>query len=100
MVFGKHAEAVIFLTNMLTIQGLYALSEMCVKIPDDLAVIGFNRNVAFDLFSPKITFIKQPLERIAEHAINTLVSHIKDKNYIDKIFLEPELIIRKSSLSV
>lgn len=97
MVNEKHDEAVIFLTNMLAINGLYCLSEMNVKIPKDLAVIGFNRNVAFDLYCSKITYIKQPIEEIAEHAINTLVSRIKNSNHINKSFLEPELIIQDSS---
>lgn len=98
MVFKKKTEAIFFLTNMLAINGLYSLNEMKVKIPDDLAVIGFNRNVAFDLHHPKITFIKQPIEKIAEQAINTLVARIKNKNHINKSFLEPELIVQNSSL--
>lgn len=100
MVQEKHADAVIFLTNMLAINGLYCLNEMNVKIPDELGVIGFNRNVAFDLYCSKITYIKQPIEKIAEHAINTLVNRIKNSNYIHKSFLEPELVIQKSSLKV
>jgi LacI family transcriptional regulator len=85
---------------MLAVNGLYCLSEMNVKIPGDLAVVGFNRNVAFDLYSSKITYIKQPIENIAEHVINTLVSRIKNKNHISKSFLEPELIIQGSSLKL
>lgn len=98
MVHKKHIDAVIFLTNMLAINGLYSLNEMGVKIPNDLAVIGFNRNVAFDLHYSKITFIKQPIEKIAEQAINTLVSRIKNRNHLLKSFLEPELIVQESSL--
>ncbi|NLO71295.1 MAG: LacI family transcriptional regulator [Porphyromonadaceae bacterium] len=98
MVHEKHIDAVIFLTNMLAINGLYSLNEMGVKIPNDLAVIGFNRNVAFDLHYSKITFIKQPIEKIAEQAINTLVSRIKNRNHLLKSFLEPELIVQESSL--
>ncbi len=100
MVNEKHADAVIFLTNMLAINGLYCLNEMNVKIPDDLAVIGFNRNVAFDLYYSRITHIRQPIEQIAEHAINSLINRIKSKNYIHKSFLEPELIIQNSSLKI
>lgn len=98
MVNNKHTDAVIFLTNMLAINGLYCLNEMNIKVPDDIAVIGFSRNVAFDLYYSPITFIKQPIEQIAENAINTLVSRIKNENYIHKCFLEPELIVQKSSL--
>ncbi|MDD4589993.1 MAG: LacI family DNA-binding transcriptional regulator [Parabacteroides sp.] len=93
----KHADAVIFLTNMLTINGLYCLNEMNVKIPEDIAVIGFNRNDAFNLFHSPITYIRQPIEQIAKGAIDTLIKQIKKNNYKSKVFLEPELVIQKSS---
>lgn len=100
MIDEKSTEAVIFLTNMLAINGLFCMNEMNIRIPEDLAVVGFNRNVAFDLHYSRITYIKQPIEQIAEFAINTLVGRIKNKNYLHKSFLEPELIIQNSSIKL
>ena len=98
MTGAQHTEAVIFLTNMLTIHGLSYLSTKNVSIPHDLAVVGFNRNVVFDLYHPQITFIKQPLQKIAEGAFSTLMNHINNEPAVKKGFFEPDLIIRESSL--
>jgi len=96
----KKVEAVIFLTNMLAVTGLYCLKEMNVKIPDDLAVVGFNRNDVFNLFSPTITYIRQPLELIATQAVNILIDKINHSELEIKSmsFSEPQLIIGASSL--
>lgn len=98
MVYENHVDAVIFLTNMLAINGLFCINELGLNIPGDLAVVGFNRNVAFDLFRPTITYIRQPLELIAENAINTLINRIKNNKYINKSFFDPELIVQTSSI--
>ncbi|MDD3077766.1 MAG: LacI family DNA-binding transcriptional regulator [Paludibacter sp.] len=98
----KNADAVIFLTNMLTVAGLYSLNEMNIKIPNDIAVVGFNRNDLFNLFYSPITFIKQPLEIIATQAVNTLIEKIKNSELEIKsmVFSEPQLIIGASSKKV
>lgn len=95
----KKIDAVIFLTNMLSVNGLYCLSEMDVKIPEDIAVVGFNRNDAFNLFYSPITYIKQPLELIATQAVNILIDKIKNSELEIKsmVFSEPQLIIGKST---
>lgn len=97
LIYKEHVDAVIFLTNMLATNGLYCLNEMNVKIPDDVAVVGFNGNDAFNLFYSPITYIKQPIEQIAEKSIDILVKRIKDSNYQSKLFLDPELVIQQSS---
>ena len=96
----KKTDAVIFMTNMLSISGLYCLNELNVKIPDDLGVVGFNGNDVFDLFYSPITYVKQPVEQIAREAVNILVDKIMSNEYSKKsmVILDPELVIQKSSI--
>lgn len=91
-------DSVIFLTNMLATNGLYCLNEMHVKIPDDIAVIGFNGSDAFNLFYSPVTYVKQPIDQIAKASIDILVKRIKKSTYKLKLFLEPELVVQQSSL--
>ncbi|MDO9634187.1 MAG: LacI family DNA-binding transcriptional regulator [Paludibacter sp.] len=99
LVNKKKVEAVIFLTNMLAVTGLYCLKEMHISIPDDIAVIGFNRNDVFNLFSSTITHIRQPLELIATQAVNILVDKMNHGELEIKSlsFSEPQLIIGDST---
>ena len=100
LIHKKKVEAVIFLTNMLAVSGLYCLKEMNVKIPEDIAVVGFNRNDVFNLFSSPITYIKQPLELIGTQAVNILIDKINNSELEIKSmsFSEPQLIIGASTV--
>lgn len=98
LVHKQHVDAVMFLTNMLATNGLYCLNEMNVEIPEEIAVVGFNGNDAFNLFYSPITYVRQPIEQIAKGSIDILIKRIKKSNYKSKLFLEPELVIQKSSL--
>jgi len=95
-------EAIIFSTNMISIQGLYCLNDMNIKIPEDIAVVGFDENDVFNLFYSPITCIKQPIEQIAIEAVNILVDKMKIGEYAKKsmIILEPELVVNKSSSKI
>ena len=93
-------EAVIFSTNMLSIYGIYYFNKLKIKIPGDLAIAGFNRNDVFNLYYSPVTYIKQPVEMIANEAVNMLVKQIEDSNNTGQTIsvAEPELIVQKSSL--
>jgi LacI family transcriptional regulator len=96
------AEAVIFTTNMIAVNGIYYLSEKGIKIPDELAVVGFNRNDVFNLYYSPISYIKQPLELIANEAVNMLVEQIEKPEQSNKLMLvaEPDLVIQQSSIKI
>lgn len=96
----KDLDALFFATNYLGVHGLEALREEGVSIPEDMAVVSFDDNDLFRLYSPSITVAAQPIERIATEAIDLLLSMIDaathDKDPISRV-LEPALIKRDSS---
>jgi LacI family transcriptional regulator len=96
----KQTEAIIFITNALSVNGLHCLSQMNIKVPDNVAVVGFDQNDVFDLFYSPITYIKQPISQIAVEAVDILVDKIKNGERAKRamVILEPELIVAKSSL--
>lgn len=99
-IYKKEIDAVIFLTNMLAVTGLYCLKDMNICIPEDLAIVSFNRNDVFNLFNPTITHIRQPLELIATQSVNILVDKIRngEQKIKSMFFSEPQLIIGESSM--
>jgi DNA-binding LacI/PurR family transcriptional regulator len=51
--------------------------------------------------NPALTTIKVPLFEMGYYAADMLIRKIKgEKNYISKIILRPELILRESTISV
>ena len=73
---NQRTEAIIFATNSLTVAGLYYFQQKQIKIPDDLALIGFDGNVAFDFFYAPLTYIKQPVRAMGRKAVKILLKNI------------------------
>lgn len=93
-------DAILFATNYLAISGLEAIKQLGLSIPDDIAVIGFDDNTHFSLFSPSITAVAQPTREISEQIIQQLLASLASvdrKPEKKTIVLPTRLIIRDSS---
>lgn len=102
LVKNNHLEAVLFATNYLSINGLGATRILKIKIPDDMAVIGFDDNAHFPLFSPAITAIAQPIKELSEQVVKQLITRLngQEAQVPNKtIVLPTKLIVRESTSS-
>ena len=54
----KKADAVICATNALSVSGLVCAKKNNIRIPDDIAFIGFDGGECFDLFHSPLTYVK------------------------------------------
>lgn len=79
--------------------GLLSIAkEKGVKIPEDIAILGFDDLLVARVSSPTLTTIKQPLEKIAEAAYKMAVIQRKEIiNTPEKVVFEPELVVRQSA---
>ncbi|GAC1598012.1 MAG: substrate-binding domain-containing protein [Hymenobacter sp.] len=94
-------DAVLFATNYLGVCGLEALGRLGRRIPEQLAVISFDDNDLFRLYSPAITVVAQPVEMMAEDIISTLLTALEDPSNTGRIVqlqLAPQLVVRASSI--
>ncbi|RAV30355.1 LacI family DNA-binding transcriptional regulator [Sinomicrobium soli] len=99
LMFSKKSrpEAIFIATNSLAVSGLKYTEQLGYKVGKDIAVISFDQGEAFDFFYSPLTFIRQPLFKIAQKATEILIRQINSKKFINaRISLEGELIIRKS----
>ncbi|WP_366183137.1 LacI family DNA-binding transcriptional regulator [Flavobacterium ovatum] len=79
---------------------LQVLKEENIKVPEEIALIGFSDEPFTSLSSPSITTINQHSAQIGKLAAESFLERIKNPNSnknLKKIILEPELIIRDSS---
>ncbi len=99
LVTETKTEAIIFTTNTIAVHGLLCLNEMKLNVPNDIAVVCFDKNDAFDFFYSPITYIQQPVAEIAEEAVRIIYAKIKNEEYNKNsmVMLDPKLIIRDSS---
>ncbi|MZP55391.1 MAG: substrate-binding domain-containing protein, partial [Bacteroidales bacterium] len=66
------AEAMIFATNALSLSGLYSIQDIGIKVPEELAIVGFTGNEAFDSFYSPLTYVKQPVYEMGKEAVRVL----------------------------
>jgi LacI family transcriptional regulator len=94
-------DAIIFATDYLAINGLKAICNLKLSIPDDIAVVGFDDNKLFYLFTPSITAMAQPVEEISEEVVKQLPDALSDERESKKrrtVTLPIRPIERNSSL--
>lgn len=93
---NKKIDAVLFVTNYLAISGLKALKQIDKKIGDDFAVIAYDDHEAFELHTPRISAIQQPLEEIAEAIIKLILNRLSSKGKWpdEELIIPTRLVIR------
>jgi LacI family transcriptional regulator len=76
------------------------LQEAGVKIPDDIAVAGFNNEPISQVIRPNLTTVDYPAREIGEIAATALIDKLNNSQSINysTIVLKHSLIIRQSSL--
>lgn len=98
----KHPPTALFVSNEPMTSGvLLALKENKVKIPEEMAVIGFDDPVWAPLTEPALTTVSQPSYFMGTLACQALLKEIKGVGHSkipsEDIILKPKLIIRESS---
>lgn len=76
------------------------LNEQHIKMPEDIALVGFGNEPFTAMVSPAITSIEQHSNEIGQQAAKTFLQHVKQKSVtqtLNKIILNAELVIRDSS---
>lgn len=93
------ADAILFSTSKLGLNGIECISALGLKIPDDIAVVSFDNADAYKICVSPVTVVAQPLQEIGKKAVNILLDKIHSPDDIPKFqqyTLKTEFIIRKS----
>jgi LacI family transcriptional regulator len=92
------APTAIFACNDLMAMGvLRAATEMGIRVPDDLALVGYDDIELASYTNPPLTTIKQPKVEMGLATLNILLSRIKDKQSAPQRALLPiSLVVRGS----
>lgn len=90
-------EALFLPTKRVTMRVIKAALKLGWKLPDDLAVVGFDHSDAFDVYTPQISHIFQSIPALASSSFEMLMKMIEDRSAAAKIVLEPTIVSRGSS---
>ncbi len=77
------------------------LKEYGLRIPDDIAIVGFNNDIIGKIIEPQLTTINYPGTEMGEVAARHLTNHLRGLSTLSDtgtIVIRSDLVIRKSSL--
>jgi DNA-binding LacI/PurR family transcriptional regulator len=95
---NKPFTALFAYNDISAIGAIRALQEHGLRVPQDVSVIGFDDIPGAAFYTPSLTTVRQPLNRMGEVAAQCLLERIEgQKEYPSEIAIEPEFVIREST---
>ncbi len=85
--------------NFIAIGVLHALEDMNIRVPEDVAVVGFDDLPSAMVTFPFLTVVAQPALEMGRRAVELLVERIQHpgRHRVQDVVFPTELVIRKSS---
>ena len=93
-------DAVYVAGDYAALGALQILKEQNIKIPEDIALVGFGNEPFTDMVTPRITSVNQHSAEIGKQAAKAFLKYVDNDNIeqsLNKIILNAELVIRDSS---
>jgi len=94
---GALPEAVVCANDQMAIGVLRAFAAAGVRVPEEVAVVGFDDIYPSSLFDPPLSTVHQPMRMLGEQACARVLERIADPDLSPTIELLPtELVLRSS----
>ncbi|RZJ23603.1 MAG: LacI family transcriptional regulator [Acinetobacter sp.] len=95
-------DAIFAFNDPTAVEIIKGLKKLKVRIPEDVAVVGFSNDFVSEIIEPSLTTVSQPVKQIGETAAQLLIDQInrdvKDWKAVTKV-LNTTLIVRNSTVS-
>jgi DNA-binding LacI/PurR family transcriptional regulator len=91
-------DAIFSTNNLMTLEIIEGIKELHLRIPEDVALIGYDETIWSKHLNPPLTTVKQPAYEMGGMAAKKLIELIESKKTLEPeiITLDPVLIIRDS----
>lgn len=96
----KKPDALLTASDRLSNSAIGILRNKGIRIPQDVALIGFTNSINADIFNPSLSAVIQPAMEMGKKATELLISQIESKRPVtefENIIMETQLILRDSS---
>jgi LacI family transcriptional regulator len=92
--------AIFAYNDMMALGAMQAINERGLRVPDDIAVIGFDGIALTEHTCPPLSTIEQPIPEMSKITMNMLLDRINNRTSHESrtIVVEPQLICRASTL--
>ncbi|WP_436761853.1 LacI family DNA-binding transcriptional regulator [Streptosporangium sp. V21-05] len=90
-------DAVFVASDLMAAGALSALRAAGRRVPEDVAVGGFDDSAVALTTHPPLTTVRQSLERVAEETVRLLLALIDGAENLEPVILPTTLIVRESA---
>jgi LacI family transcriptional regulator len=91
-------EALVCWTDFVALEVLSMARELGLKVPGDLAMVGYDNNMFCDLAQNSLTSIDQSGQVLGLQAARLLIERIKGRDQAEHFLVTPRLVARASSM--
>jgi LacI family transcriptional regulator len=100
----KEPPTAIFATNNMVCLGcMKALCELGIRIPQDIALVGFDQIETFDILNLKISVVFKDTEKMGKTAMELLLEKLNDKEgerHTKRVILPTEIKLKGSEIYI
>ncbi|WP_066053642.1 LacI family DNA-binding transcriptional regulator [Robertmurraya korlensis] len=101
LLLGKPPTAVFCSNDDMAIGAMNAVYAHGLSVPDDISIVGFDDSGFAQYTTPGLTTVKRPVEQISYLGAKNILSLVTGKEVtLEKVYVNTELIIRKSVKSI
>src|ERR1035437_9872847 len=96
---SRDFTAIFCFNDIAAIGAIRAIVDCGLRCPDDISVIGFDDIASAAYYTPRLTTVRQPLRRMGEVAVQTLLKRIESPQeaYPEAIMFEPVCMVRAAT---
>jgi DNA-binding LacI/PurR family transcriptional regulator len=94
---GTAFDAIFAASDVAAIGAMHALHDMGRRVPDDVAIVGFDDLPAASLSSPPLTSVTQDPHRAAEALVDSIIEAVELGGTANRV-LPVRLTVRESSV--
>jgi DNA-binding LacI/PurR family transcriptional regulator len=94
---SKQPRAVVAVNDPAAFGAISAISDAGLRIPEDVAIVGFTDDIRASFMSPPLTTVRQPAYEIGKRAMTELINQIGQKSTRHQIItIKTEQVLRRS----
>jgi DNA-binding LacI/PurR family transcriptional regulator len=94
---GPPVDAVFAASDLMAAGALRALRAAGLRVPDDVAVVGFEDSAVARYAQPPLTTVRQPIEEMGRQATRLLLAKVAGETGGMHLVLDVELVVRAST---
>jgi DNA-binding LacI/PurR family transcriptional regulator len=90
-------DAIFAASDPMAYATLRVLAARGVRVPDDVAVVGFDDAPSSAHTVPLLTTVHQPVDEMGREMVRLLVARIENRTVDQQVILQPRLVVRESA---